>query len=83
MSCQPPCKKTASLAGPHGPRIMVSEPGNKKYPVPYSPHPQCKSCAEEEAREIAEEIKLCELFNFDQALISRYKKAMGWKPKAE
>lgn len=77
MACSPGCKKTASLAGPRGPRIMISEPGNTKFPIPHTAHPQCKSCQEEEAREIMEEIKLCEFLNFDQDLIARYKKVMG------
>ena len=76
MSCKPPCQKTASLAGKNGPRIMVSEPGNKKYPVPFTPHPQCQSCQEEEAEAIAQEIKIAEMFNFDQDMIRRYKKVM-------
>lgn len=83
MSCIPPCKKTASLAGTNGPRVMVSEPGNLKYPVPHTVHPQCLSCQEETARAIMEEIKICELFDFDQNLIGRYKKVMGLNPKVE
>lgn len=78
MSCEPKCKKTASIVNPRGPRLMVSEPGNLKYPIPHTVHPQCESCQQEEAREILEEIKLCELFNFDQTLIRRYKKVMEW-----
>ncbi len=78
MSCTPKCSKTASLAGPGGPRIMISEPGNLKYPMPHTPHPQCKECQEEEAKAINEEIKICELFNWDQDLIARYKKVMSW-----
>lgn len=81
MACDPKCQKTASLAGPHGPRLMVSEPGNLKYPVPHTVHPQCASCQEEERKAIMEEIKLAELFNFDQDLIRRYKKAMGLPPR--
>lgn len=83
MSCLPKCKKTASLAGHGGRRIMISEPGNEKFPIPFTAHEQCKSCAEEEAREMMEEIKLAESLNWDQSLIARYKKVTGWKPKAE
>jgi len=64
MSCEPGCKKTASLAGPRGPRIMISQPGNPKFPIPHTPHPQCQSCQQEEKKAIEEEIKICELFDF-------------------
>ena len=76
MACIPGCKKTASLAGPRGPRIMVSQAGNFKF-SPGTPQPQCLECQKEEAKAIEEEIKICELFNFDQDLIARYKKVMG------
>lgn len=53
--CKSKCLKTASLSGPHGPRVMVSVAGNEKFP-PNTPHPQCKDCAEQERREILAEI---------------------------
>jgi hypothetical protein len=53
---------------------MVSQGG--KFP-PGTPHPQCLDCQEEERKAIEEELKICELFNFDQDLIRRYKKVMG------
>jgi hypothetical protein len=46
MSCSPKCKKTASLD--NGRRVMVSEPGNPKYPIPFTPHPQCEQCRRDE-----------------------------------
>jgi len=50
MSCTPRCKKTASLDGKR--RIMVSEPGNRKYPIPFTCHRQCDECVKEEIEEI-------------------------------
>lgn len=45
--CNPPCMRTASHDG-RGHRIMVSLPGNEKFPIPHTPHPQCSTCAEED-----------------------------------
>lgn len=72
MVCDPKCHKTASLDGPGGNRIMVSQPGNPKFP-PHTPHPQCQECAEEEYREIMEKI----VFEGNPDLLEKYKKIKG------
>lgn len=51
--------RTASHEG-RGHRIMVSQPGNEKFPIPHTPHPQCPSCAEEDRREMLEQIARAE-----------------------
>ena len=56
MGCSPKCIKTASLAGPGGNRVMVSQPGNQKY-APGTPHPQCPGCVADQYREMLEEIR--------------------------
>lgn len=72
MSCLPKCWKTASLE--NGKRVMISAPGNSKFPS-HTKHPQCPECAAEEL----EEAKLAILFNNDKSLIEKYKKVMGKK----
>ena len=59
MACNPKCHKTASLSGPGGPRIMVSQPGNPKLPA-YTPHGQCPECVAEEYKEMLAQINRLE-----------------------
>jgi len=73
MSCNPKCQKTASLAGPRGPRLMVSQPGNPKFPIPHTPHPQCPECAKEELAHA----KLMVAFGNDLALVERYERLIA------
>jgi len=35
---------------------MVSQPGNSKFPIPYTVHEQCQSCAAEEYQDMLSEI---------------------------
>ena len=53
--CNPPCRKTASLNGLGGNRIMVAGLENKKFPEG-TPHPQCPDCAKEECKEMMAQI---------------------------
>lgn len=71
MSCKPACWKTACLE--NGKRVMISAPGNSKFPIAHTKHPQCPECAAEEL----EEAKLAVFFNNDKSLIAKYKKVMG------
>lgn len=56
MSCEPKCLKTASLSGPGGNRIMMSQPGNLQFPIAHTPHPQCPECAAAEYKEMMNDI---------------------------
>lgn len=73
MVCDPKCHKTASLDGPGGNRIMISQPGNKKFPIPYSPHPQCEQCSREEYESIMEKV----VFEGHEDLLEKFKKIKG------
>ena len=70
--CNPHCAFTASHDG-MGRRIMISMPGNSKFSIPHTVHPQCESCASDEM----EEARLAVLFKNDRALIEKYKKMKG------
>lgn len=70
MPCRPACWKTACYE--NGKRLMISAPGNPKFPISHTKHGQCPECIAEEL----EEAKLAVLFNNDKDLIERYKKVM-------
>jgi hypothetical protein len=42
---------------------MVSLPGNEKFPIPITPHPQCSTCAAEDRQEALRQIKKMEESN--------------------
>jgi hypothetical protein len=58
MPCLPGCIKTTALSElSGGSRIMISQPGNKKYPEAHTPHPQCKDCAAAEYAELMKDVQ--------------------------
>ena len=73
--CDPPCHKTASLSGPGGPRIMVSQSGNKKFPA-HTPHPQCPECSSAEYHQMLAEINRLE-HPEEQKLFDKLEKLKG------
>lgn len=56
MPCQSECMLTASLSN-DGRRIMISMPGNEKFPEYHTVHPQCWSCVEEQEKTMRLEIE--------------------------
>jgi hypothetical protein len=56
MPCSPECIKTASL-GPGKGRIVLSQDGNWKYPIPHTPHEQCPDCVAVEYAELMKDIQ--------------------------
>ena len=75
MPCSPKCHKTASLDGPGGPRIMVSQPGNRTF-LAHTPHPQCPECAGEESKEMLAQINYLE-HPQEQLLFDKFEKLKG------
>jgi hypothetical protein len=53
---------------------MVSEPGNKKFPIAHTPHSQCGECATEECKEAMEQIAR-QFPDSEEALFARFEKA--------
>jgi hypothetical protein len=52
---------------------MVSQPGNLKFPIPGTPHPQCSECAREEYEAIMEKI----VFEGHEDLLEKFKRIKG------
>jgi hypothetical protein len=70
--CKPGCVKTASTDCA-GHRIMLSEPGNSKFPIAHTPHPQCGPCALQDCAEAMEQIAR-QFPDSEEALFARFEK---------
>lgn len=72
MSCSPKCFFTATLDS-SGRRLMITAPGNKKFPTPDFLHPRCPECAAEELMHA----KVMVLCGNNRDLVERYERLIA------